>query len=38
MLLPTTSNKLLAQWQWPYHVLRRVGEVNYEVHMPDNRK
>ena len=28
VLLPTTSNKLL----------RRVGEVNYEVYMPDRRK
>jgi len=37
-LLPTDSNKLLAQWQGPYHVLRRVGAVNYEVYMPDKRK
>ena len=36
VLLPTTSNKLLAQW--PYRVLRRVGKVNYEVYMPDKRK
>ena len=38
VLLPTTSSKLLAQWQWPYCVLHRVGEVNYEVHVPDKRK
>ena len=38
VLLPTTSNKLLAQWQGPYRVLRRVGEVNYKVYMPDKRK
>ena len=38
VLLPTSSNKLLAQWQGPYHVLRRVGEVNYEVYMLDKRK
>ena len=38
VLLPTTSNKLLAQWQGPYRILRRVGEVNYEVYMPDQRK
>ena len=38
VLLPTTSSKLLAQWQGPYHVLCRVGEVNYEVYMPDKRK
>ena len=38
VLLPTTSNKLLAQWLGPYRVLRRVGEVNYKVYMPDKRK
>ena len=38
VLLPTSSNKLLAQWQGPYRVLRRVGEVNYEVYMPDKWK
>ena len=38
VLLPTTSNKLLAQWQGPYRALRRVGEVNYEVYMPDKQK
>ena len=38
VLLPTSSNKLLAQWQGPYRVLCRVGEVNYEIHMPDKRK
>jgi len=35
VLLPTSSNKLLAQWQGPYRVLHRVGKVNYEVYMPD---
>ena len=38
VLLTTTSNKLLAQWQGPYRVLCRVGEVNYEVYMPDKWK
>ena len=38
VLLPTTSNKLLAQWQGPYRVLQKVGEVDYKVHMPDKRK
>ena len=38
VLLLTTSNKLLAQWQGPYRVLRRVREVNYEVYMSDKRK
>ena len=38
VLLPTSSNKLLAQWQGPYPVLRRVGGVNYQVDMYDKRK
>ena len=38
VLLPTCSNKLLAQWQGPYRILCRVGKVNYEVLMPDKRK
>ena len=38
VLLPTSTNKLLAQWQGPYRVLSRVSDVNYEVHMPDKRK
>ena len=38
VLLPTTSNKLLAQWQGPYHVLCRVGDINYGVYMTDKRK
>ena len=38
VLLPTSSNKLLAQWQGPYRVLCIVGEVNYEVYMPDKWK
>ena len=27
MLLPSSSNKLLVQWQGPYQVLRRCGKV-----------
>ena len=38
VLLPTSSNKLLAKWQGPYRVIRRVGEVNYELSMPDKRR
>jgi len=37
VLLPTSSNKLLAQWQGPYRILRRVGKVDYEVLIPDKR-
>ena len=38
MLLPTSSNKLLAQWQEPYCVVRKVRKVNYEIAMPNKRK
>ncbi len=30
-LLPTSSSKLLAKWQGPFEVTRRVGNLNYEV-------
>ena len=38
VLLPTTTNKLLAQWQGPYRVLRRMGKVDYVIDMHDRRK
>ena len=38
VLLPTSSNKLEAQWQGPYKVLQRVGKVNYLIDMEDRRK
>ena len=38
ILLPTTANKLAAEWQGPYRIIKRVGEVDYVVHMHDRRK
>ena len=38
ILLLTTANKLAAEWQGPYRIVNRVGEVNYVVHMRDCRK
>ena len=38
ILLPTASDKLFAQWQGPYMVEKRVGEVNYRVHLFDRKK
>ena len=38
VLLPTSSNKLLAQWQGPYDVLRKTGKVNYEIDMMKDKK
>ena len=38
VLLPTSTNKLLAEWQGPYPVVRRVGRVVYEIDMKDRRR
>ncbi|KAL5486579.1 hypothetical protein EMCRGX_G019081, partial [Ephydatia muelleri] len=38
VLLPSSTNKLLAQWQGPYVVLKQVGTVDYEIDMHDHRK
>ena len=35
VLLPTSSTKLLAKWQGPFVVTRRVGDVDYEVQWAD---
>ena len=38
VLLPTDSNKLLAQWQGPYPIIQKTGPVDYYVDMYDHRK
>ncbi|KAK7898417.1 hypothetical protein WMY93_019270 [Mugilogobius chulae] len=38
LLLPTSECGLLAKWQGPYEVSRKVGPVTYELYMPDRRK
>ena len=38
VLLPTSTNKLLAEWQGPYPITKRIGKVNYEIKMTDRRK
>lgn len=38
LLLPSSESSLLAKWQGPYEVLRKMGPVTYEVAMPDRRK
>ena len=35
LLLPSSSSKLLARWQGPFVVTRRVGDVDYEVERSD---
>ncbi len=38
VLLPTSSNKLLAKWMGPYPLLCKVSPVSYEVDMYDHAK
>ena len=38
VLLPTSTQKLLAEWQGPFSVTRRVGEACYEIKMTGRRK
>lgn len=38
LLLPSSSSKLLAKWQGPYTITRRMGPVTYEVLQPDKKK
>ena len=38
VLLPTRTEKLLAKWKGPYNVIRKVGKVNYELEIMDERK
>ena len=41
VLLPTSTNKLLAKWRGPYRVLKREGKVTYQVDicmMPANAR
>ena len=38
VLLPTSTNKLLAKWRGPYRIIKREGKVTYLVDMHDTRK
>ncbi len=38
LFLPSSANKLLAKWQGPYSILRKMGPVTYEIHHPDKGK
>ena len=38
VLLPTDTNNLTAQWQGPYQVVRKIGNVDYQVDMHDHCK
>lgn len=38
LLLPTTESSLLAKWQGPFTVYRKVGKVTYEILMPGRKR
>ena len=38
ILLPSTTNKLLASWLGPYPITRRVSDVTYEVDLVDKKR
>ncbi len=38
LLLPTSDNKLLAKWQGPFQVKRKVGSVTYEIEIPSRQQ
>lgn len=38
MLLPSSESKLLARWQGPFEVIRRMELVNNEIHQPQKQK
>ena len=38
ILLPTSSNKLKAEWKGPYKVKRKIGAVNYEIETVGKRR
>ncbi|KAJ0039408.1 hypothetical protein NL108_016223 [Boleophthalmus pectinirostris] len=38
LLLPSSNSKLLAKWQGPYTVTRKMGPVTYEIYQPDKKK
>ena len=38
VLLPSSTSKLLAEWQGPYPVTKQLGPITYEVDMFDKRR
>lgn len=38
LLLPSSDTKLIAKWQGPYEVNKRIGPVDYEIRTPDKRE
>lgn len=38
VLLPALKDKLLAEWQGPYTINKRITDVTHEVIMPEKQK
>ena len=38
VLLPTSTNKLLAEWRGLYSIVRKTSDVNYEIKLTDSRR
>lgn len=38
LLLPTSNNKMLAEWKGPYEVVRRINKVDYVVRIEDTER
>ena len=38
VLLPAQKDKLLAEWQGPYTIHKRITDVTYEIIVPEKRK
>ena len=38
LLLPTSSNKLIAEWKGPYEIVRRLNKVDYVVRIYDKER
>lgn len=38
LLLPTSSNKLLAEWKGPFEIVRRINKVDYVIRIMDKER
>jgi transposase InsO family protein len=38
VLLPTSTNKLLAEWRGLYSIVRKTSDVNYEIKLTDSQR
>ncbi len=38
LVTPTSTSKLLAKWQGPFSIVKKIGVVNYQVDIPNRKK